>query len=172
MNKSQRTKKWRKEHRHSCQECGKLVDPRSTRCCKCNNIYRFRKYPKRVCQDCGKPPANMYAKRCMSCYLLYHRVKEGTRNMAGQGYIKVYQPGHPRAYCSGYVQEHILIWEQTHGKPVPKGWEVHHYNGIKDDNRPSNLFAKSKREHRLIIPELQKRIQELEGLLKNQGQLL
>lgn len=71
-----------------------------------------------------------------------------------------------------YIREHILIWEQTHGKPVPKGWEVHHYNGIKDDNRPFNLFAKSKREHKLIIPELQKRIQELEALLNGQAQLL
>ena len=73
---------------------------------------------------------------------------------------------------SGYVLEHILVWETYHNKSLPKGWEVHHYNGVKDDNRPSNLFAKSKKQHRLVIPELQKRIQELEALLNNQQQLL
>lgn len=131
---------------------------------------------KKPCPHCGKLKGE-YAKLCRTCAYKamegrpsYHW--KGGRTKHNQGYILVYKPEHPRASKTGYILEHILIWEQTHGKPVPKGWEVHHYNGIKDDNRPSNLFAKSKREHRLIIPELQKRIQKLEALLNNQSQLL
>jgi hypothetical protein len=40
-----------------------------------------------------------------------------------------------------------LVWEKTHGQPLPKGWVVHHLNGIKDDNRPDNLLACTRGEH-------------------------
>jgi len=90
-------------------------------------------------------------------------------------YIMVYCPNHPRARrrssLKGYVQEHILIWEQASTKSLPEDWLVHHINGIKSDNRLSNLVALPSKKHRLLIPELQKRIQELEAKLKAQDQL-
>jgi len=98
---------------------------------------------------------------------------EGGRFIKG-GYIYVYAPTHPRAEGSRktYVREHILIWEQTHGKALPEGWVIHHLNGIRIDNRPANLVALPSRKHSLILAVKSKRIQELEALLNKQGQLL
>ncbi|MBA7688318.1 hypothetical protein ES703_96797 [subsurface metagenome] len=92
-----------------------------------------------------------------------------TRN--SQGYILKHTPEHPRANTSGYVYEHILVWEQTYGKPLPKGWVTHHLNGIRDDNLPQNLTAMSNRTHRNLEKVHQVRIRQLETELKELQQL-
>jgi hypothetical protein len=99
-----------------------------------------------------------------------HRWKGG-RITTAAGYVAVLKPNHSRADRNGYVLEHILVWETTHGKPLPKGWVVHHLNGIKNDNRPSNLIGLPSKKHYLLLEAKAKRIQELEALLKAQGQL-
>lgn len=88
------------------------------------------------------------------------------------GYVLIHQPDHPRASKKGYVAEHILVWEQTHGKPLPKGWVVHHLNGRRADNRPSNLKGLPNKKHYLVLQAKAKRIQELEGIINGQSQLL
>ena len=84
----------------------------------------------------------------------------------------VHKPEHPRASKVGAVFDHWLVWEQAHNKPLPAGWIIHHLNGIKTDNRPSNLVALPNKKHYLVLQAKAKRIQELEGLLNNQHQLL
>lgn len=64
----------------------------------------------------------------------------GGRAVIG-GYVKILAPSHPNAAASGYVREHILVASRAMGKPVPRGCPVHHVNGIKTDNRPSNLVV-------------------------------
>lgn len=97
----------------------------------------------------------------------HHKWNGGKRNNAG--YILILKKGHPRADPLGYVREHLLVWEQTHNKTLPKGWIIHHINGIRDDNRPENLMAvsRSKHEHRTLVKVLQARIRELEQLHLN-----
>ena len=51
----------------------------------------------------------------------------------------LFMPAHHRAATHGYVMEHIVVWEHTHGQQVPEGYVIHHLNGVKDDNRPENL---------------------------------
>lgn len=88
------------------------------------------------------------------------------------GYILVRKPEHHRASKEGYVREHILVWKQSTGNLLPDGWVVHHYNGIKNDNRPKNLLAMPNKKHGLFISSLQKRIFELEAKMNNQGVLI
>ena len=79
------------------------------------------------------------------------------------GYVLIYNPNHPRANPR-YVPEHILVWEETHGKYLPEGYVVHHLNGIKDDNRRENLTAVPKPQHEknTLLKLAHKRIRELE----------
>lgn len=95
----------------------------------------------------------------------------GGTTTGSRGYKLIYRPDHPRANKAGYVFEHILVWEKTHGKPVPKGWIVHHLNGIKSDNRPENLVAMPKGAHSSLAKPYIERIQQLERELAELQQL-
>lgn len=55
------------------------------------------------------------------------------------GYAFVVAAGHPRANNSGRVREHILVMEESLGRHLLPGEEVHHRNGVRDDNRVENL---------------------------------
>jgi len=82
-----------------------------------------------------------------------------------KGYYYVYCPSHPRAkkkHLGGYIPEHVAVWEEMHGKYLPEGWIVHHLNGIRSDNRPSNLVALPNRKHNRLIHEYMARLRQLE----------
>lgn len=106
------------------------------------------------------PPHFINAKRMPTVKKL--RIK------ASGGYIKILAPNNFRADKRGYVQEHIVVWENYHKKALPKGWIVHHLNGIKNDNRPENLLAIPQRQHSswLVMKAQAERIKELEQQIK------
>lgn len=63
----------------------------------------------------------------------------GGRTRHRRGYMMVLSPGHPRADKARYVFEHILVMEESLGRYLQSGENVHHLNGIRDENRPENL---------------------------------
>ena len=72
----------------------------------------------------------------------------GGRTVDRLGYIRISAPGHPRAsVCGGYVSEHTLVVEDNIGRYLEGDEIVHHINGIKNNNRPSNLFITNPSEH-------------------------
>jgi predicted DNA-binding protein (UPF0251 family) len=85
-----------------------------------------------------------------------------------KGYVLIKKPEHPRAGKNGYVAEHILVWEQAHGCPLPREFEIHHLNSIRADNRAENLLAVTSKGHpKLVLLKMaRKRIRELEAKLK------
>ena len=88
---------------------------------------------------------------------------KGGRSIDADGYVLI-NVGSNSNLTHTYVPEHRLVWERTHNKKLPKGWLIHHLNGIKTDNRPENLVAMPCNEHarRHFGSLYQERIRELE----------
>jgi hypothetical protein len=55
------------------------------------------------------------------------------------GYIQIYRPNHPNSRETGLIVEHRWIMSEYLGRPLFKKENVHHKNGVKDDNRYINL---------------------------------
>lgn len=73
-----------------------------------------------------------------------------------QGYRMVYTPDHPHANCDGYVREHILVVERVIGKILRTDAEVHHFNGVTNDNQPRNLVACNNHAYHFLIEARQR----------------
>lgn len=68
-----------------------------------------------------------------------------------RGYILIYTPDHPNKVYQNYVYQHRLVMEKYIGRYLNKKEQVHHINGIKNDNRLSNLLlCKNFIEHKKI----------------------
>jgi len=185
---SELNKAYEESHRHPCPSCGKLIHRRSKLCPDCYNKSRAAK--QKVCVDCGKPVKLYTAQRCRPCADKHLKemfdageriieVKFGSahHNWKGgkcisNGYVMRLKPEHPRANRDGYVREHILVWEQAQGVPLPRNRVIHHLNGVKDDNCPENLVAITQGEHRKLHSIRAARIKELEAKLNRQAQLI
>jgi len=75
---------------------------------------------------------------------------KGRINM--DGYVYIYCPDHPNAIGTKklYVAEHRLVVEKHIGRYLTKEEIVHHKNGIKDDNRVTNLDHMKRCKHGLL----------------------
>lgn len=72
---------------------------------------------------------------------------KGGKRKTAKGYIQVLCPEHHRADQSGYVMEHILVFENATGLIIPDNCVVHHINGNKKDNRIENLCVMERGAH-------------------------
>lgn len=55
------------------------------------------------------------------------------------GYRALFRPSHANAGANGRVYEHRLVMAESLGRPLEDYEQVHHKNGVRDDNRLSNL---------------------------------
>ena len=68
-----------------------------------------------------------------------HKGWKGGRTIDKSGYVLVYCPDHPNRNTSGYIREHRLVMERKLGRLLERHEVVHHIDGVKDNNDPSNL---------------------------------
>lgn len=64
---------------------------------------------------------------------------KGGKSKNSNGYILIRKPEHPRCLNNGYVYEHVLNMEKKLERPIVDEEQVHHINGIRDDNDIDNL---------------------------------
>lgn len=74
----------------------------------------------------------------------------GIRGPKISGRVKPTRKGYIRRYFAEFgkiLMEHRVVWIKTNG-PIPEGFDVHHVNHNKTDNRIENLTLVSKLEHK------------------------
>lgn len=76
------------------------------------------------------------------------RPPKRNKTVDGAGYVLVHMPSHPYCNTGGYVREHRLVIEKNIGRVLLPEEDVHHKNGVKNDNRIENLeLISSRGEH-------------------------
>ena len=112
---------------------------------KCGRAYGQILY----CEDCGSPwfaqnvsikrgTVGKYCGRCRRSGKNNPQWKCGRKRLT-TGYIYKLCRNHPYANIRGYVMEHRLVMESHLKRILNPREEIHHINGIKDDNRIENL---------------------------------
>ena len=160
----------KKKHRGNwhCPECGDWI---RTPCPKCGKPKGFSS---KFCPGCAckyiprkRPPSRLGIPTKNGYYIDKH-------SHGRTQYKMVLCPSHHRAKSrKNYVYEHILVWEKTHDRLLPKDWIIHHLNGNGLDNRPCNLMAMPRKQHSswTILRAAENRILSLETEIKELRQL-
>lgn len=147
-----------------CENCGKIVERRKgqerehtfcSRTCYWKSDYRSfvissqnrarnpNAQETRPCATCGQPVTRYISTGqkqffCSRECRWKHHVHAKQKNAAG--YVLVFVGrGEPGASKSGHILEHRKVMQELLGRPLLPVENVHHKNGVRDDNRPENL---------------------------------
>jgi phage FluMu protein Com len=111
------------------------------------------------CPDCGRlhdiSHKNYYHHtfRCAKCGRLHGattRRNPNLKKIMKSGYVKLYRPENSMADKRGEVYEHRLIISEILGRPLHRKEHVHHIDGKKANNKPTNLKIFSEHDHQSL----------------------
>lgn len=126
------------------------LDPQQTgtkRCTQCNEVrpldrFRWVKSAKNwhsYCRDCLNEYERERSKARRRAAGGGEKAKPEGSTFLHKGYVVVKATGHHRADRHGWAYQHILAAEAKYGIKITRAFTVHHKNGIRSDNRSSNL---------------------------------
>lgn len=137
-----------------CPTCGRPYGQRK-RCYYCNG--KPRTGETRQCEQCGSPiyvqpnqegrEGRFCSRECKATAQRGLRVTE-TKYTDRRGYVMV------KVGFRMYRPEHRLVVEQALGRKLTTDEQVHHINGVKDDNRLENLQLLRNAEHQRLHDHL------------------
>lgn len=125
----------------------------------CNKAWQARNQTEKPCAHCKRPftlrPSETAIKHCSRECEVAARTKMATGRMHngrpvlmnGQGYLTVYEPGHPHASRSGRVLEHRVIVEKQIGRYLTREETINHIDHDRANNAVENLEILSPSDH-------------------------
>lgn len=130
----------------TCPMCGATFHGEAATCSPtCGRAYQRRNHPNRrtTCEHCGGPlrptvtPGRRFCSRTCSMFARNHQpggkaLPEGTKRAHSSGYVQV-KTG------KDWRMEHHVVMEQAIERPLRSDERVHHKNGVRHDNDPTNL---------------------------------
>jgi hypothetical protein len=145
----QGTRRAKTETHAECCKCERMLPHDAfckgqSSCRDCQRSRRRDRYSKgRTCSTCSEAPISDYApgENCRRCSLrLRSAAMAPRREVNPKRYVVLTSHhGHPNADARGRIYEHVKVMAETLGRPLAPGENVHHINGVRDDNRPENL---------------------------------
>ena len=126
------------------------------------------------CVKCGTPRWVRKSGRGVHCYRCapknteHRRDRKPDSRYGTSGYVYVYiekdDPMRSMAKKDGWVLEHRLVVARRIGRPLTRLEVAHHINGVRHDNRESNLQLLTRETHHSYLGtyEKQNRIRDLE----------
>ncbi len=145
----------------TCKKCGKIFQGKSSKRKFCSQrcYFAYDRTPPIKCEWCKKEfspkrrvtkfgPVRFCSRNCSNQST--NKIRREMRIFNSGGYVSIYVPDHPNAYC-GRVREHVLVIEKLVNRFLVDNEEVHHVNRFREDNRPENLFlCKNHKEHQFL----------------------
>jgi predicted amidophosphoribosyltransferase len=141
-----------------CKTCNSIMSSKRNRCYVCSPA-KVKAGEIRNCATCSaefyvqrnvandaERNAGKFCSRRCKYEAQRYKGKPESKWLHSAGYVLVWCPTHPRA-TRGRVLEHILVAEQMLGRPISRDEHVHHIDGNRQNNSPSNLTVVTASEH-------------------------